>query len=143
MKKVYHSPEMHQVNLFPNHEVNLAEVSDEELLQVLKSNGYFENKVCYQANNDYITRNIGEEVLLIPTGKQAQQLNGFISFSETGKFLWEQLSKRRTKADLIYLLACECSVDEDAVKSDVEEFLEKAVTRGLVIRQEVDKSIHN
>ena len=134
---------MHRVNLFPDPKVNLAATSDEELLQVLKSNGYFENKVCYQVNHDYITRDISGEVLLIPTGEQAQQLNGFISFSNTGEFLWKKLSERRTKADLIHLLACECSVDEETVKSDVEEFLEKAVARGLVIRQEADESINS
>ena len=63
----------------------------------------------------------------IPADKQKKHRNGIVTFSKTGEFLWEQLSRRQTERSLVHLLAAECGKDEKEIKADVDEFIEKAV----------------
>ena len=55
-----------------------------------------------------------------------------ITFNEAGAFLWEQLQKKRTEADLAYLLAKEYQKEPKDVEADVKIFLDGAVKRGFV-----------
>lgn len=60
-------------------------------------------------------------------------LNGFITFSETGAFLWKHLDGKRSAADLVELLACEYEMKPVQVLSDVMEFLQNAIDKGIII----------
>lgn len=106
---------------------DLASLPEEELARLLT------RSVCYQASEGFVTREIAGEVLAIPVGMQTQRLNGMITFSEAGAFLWKLLEKRRTREDLIVMLAKEYDQQIDLVTRDVDEFLERALKRGLVV----------
>lgn len=139
LKKGYETPSLHRVELILSPDIDLASVSEEVALDFLKQASYFENKVSYIRNEDFITRDIAGEKVLVPTGKQAISFNGMITFSETGAFLWEHLCKKRTKADLIYLMISEYNLDVKTASTDLGEFLDKAIERHLIIRCEENK----
>ena len=90
---------------------------------------------CYIPNPGFIMREIAGEILLVPVGEQTKVFNGMITFSETGGFIWNHLDGKRTAAEIAQLLADECGVSLDTVLTDVEEFLESAFQKGLVIKQ--------
>lgn len=94
------------------------------------------SQILYQANRNFVTREIAGEVLVVPVGEQAQKLNGMISFSETGAFLWKLLDQPRSKADMVSLLAQEYEQKAEDVVGDVGEFLEEMLKWELIVKCE-------
>ncbi len=111
--------------------------------RLVKNQSADRREACYQANSDFVTRIIAGELVLVPVGEQAQRLSGMITFSETGAFLWDMLSQRRTKTELVTALVSRFDQDADTVEADVSEFLEKAEKRGLVVRHDAVYSASN
>lgn len=93
----------------------------------------YSNSVRYKANPDFILREIAGEILLVPVGEQTKVLNGMVTFSETGAFIWKHLDGQRGAEEFAQLLAAECGVDAETILPDIEVFLQKAVERGLLI----------
>lgn len=91
-----------------------------------------EYMAIYRTTDRFITREIAGEVLLVPVGEQTKLLNGFITFSDSGTFLWKQLSEERTEQELIMLLAAEYKLEQNSVVDDVRSFLRKAEAAGLI-----------
>ncbi len=88
----------------------------------------------YRASPDFLVRRIAGEILVVPVGESANRLNGFLSFNEVGAFLFEALSKEaRTQEDLVKLLCSEYDVDSAIAESDVEGFLQKAISKNIVV----------
>ena len=108
----------------------LASLSDEELAKFLQK------PICYRVSDGFVTREIAGEVLAVPVGAQVQKLNGMITFSEAGALLWKLLEKPRTKEDLAMLLAAEYGKEPAEVKDDVNEFIDRALERGLIVKCE-------
>ncbi len=55
-----------------------------------------------------------------------------INLNETGAFLWGQLEKGTEKQELIEKLAEECEMKPEAIRPDVEAFLEKLREAGVI-----------
>ena len=91
------------------------------------------DKLCYRPSPGFVTREIAGEILLVPVGEQTRNLNGMVTFTETGAFLWKHLNGERDAEDLAGLLADECGENMETVLPDVVEFLNRAVEKGLVV----------
>ena len=114
----------------------LASMSDEELLKALEEADYFKNNVRYRAVEDFVVRDIAGEVVLVPVGEATSRLNGFVTFSETGQFLWKLLSEKEyTKADLAWELGREYSCSQEKLLRDVESCLKDMLANGVIERR--------
>lgn len=135
MKKPYQRPEFHAAAISTGKSMDeLADLPDDELLEELKTAGYFENKIYYQASENFLARSIAGETVLIPVGEQCKRLNGFATFTDTGQFLWNLLSQKRcTESDLILALSREYHCPQKDVQADVNAYLEKMVRNGFVV----------
>ena len=89
--------------------------------------------MAFRRNEDFICRNIAGEVILVPTGKAAQQLNGMVSLNETGAFLWECLKDDVTQERLCELLMEEYEVSRETALADIKEFIDKAAAENMVL----------
>lgn len=87
----------------------------------------------WQRSSDFVTREIAGELLLVPVGAQTKKLNGFVTFTDTGAFLWKQLEGGATAAQLAEKLAGEYGQVPGDVLADVESFLQKAAAQGLIL----------
>lgn len=87
----------------------------------------------YRASDKFVTREIAGEVLVVPVGEQTAKLNGMIMFSEAGAFLWKLLLKKCTRSELQLGLAEEYGRTSAEVEADVDEFLEMAMKRELIV----------
>ncbi|MCD7818458.1 MAG: PqqD family protein [Lachnospiraceae bacterium] len=90
----------------------------------------------YQADPNFVLREIAGEAILVPTGTAAQRLNGMITLTETGTFLWKQMKTPKTIAELCEAVLEVYDMTEPEVSESVTEFVEKAVTNEMLIIQE-------
>ena len=86
----------------------------------------------YKRNPDFILREIAGEYVLVPGGSAVAEFNGLASLNETGVFLWNLLGQTRTMRELSEGLAAKYELTKEQSHADVADYLEVAVTRGLV-----------
>lgn len=71
----------------------------------------------------------GQTVVVVPARRELHEL-----LEETANFLWAQLSRERSIADLVAALCDEFDVEPAVAEPDVREFLSRLEEKGLVIR---------
>ena len=79
-----------------------------------------------------ILRSVAGEHMLIPVGETVFEYNGIFMLTESGKFLWENITNGADETDLTNLLMQEYGIDSDTATADVKEFLEMLRTFGIV-----------
>jgi len=70
----------------------------------------------------------GQAVVVVPARRELHELD------ETATFLWSELAKARTPADLAAALCAEFEVEPDVAETDVRDFLHTLEEKGLVVR---------
>jgi Tfp pilus assembly protein PilO len=70
----------------------------------------------------------GQAVVVVPARRELHELD------EVATFLWAQLAKERSVADLVAALCGEFEVEAGAAETDVREFLSGLEAKGLVLR---------
>ncbi len=83
-------------------------------------------------SQDVVVRQIADKILLIPTGKAALNANGLISLTPSGELLVRKLQEECTPDDLADALMEKYDVGREQAAADVEKFLEKLRTFGLL-----------
>ena len=78
-----------------------------------------------KTKNDFVLRNIADENIAIPIGEGSDRLNGVITLSESGAFLWEKLQAEQTEETLLTALTDEYDVDTETAQKDIRAFLGK------------------
>ena len=122
---------MHLVKLdVPIGTKNVQEMTDTQMENLLKEGNFQKNSVCYKASDAFILRSIGGESVLVPT--DGAGLNGMITFSQTGEFLWKLMQELVTEEDLVWSLLHDYAVDEQTARTDVSLFLIRALGCGMI-----------
>jgi len=97
MKKNYTKAMVHFLPLTGDVDAaNLAALTDEQLADVLHRSEETEERVMYLANPDLIEREIGDEWMLVPTGRFSQNFNGIIQLNIFSHFVWQQFEEPNT-----------------------------------------------
>ena len=68
----------------------------------------------------------GQAVVVVPARRELHELD------EVASFLWAQLAKERSVADLVAALCDEFEVEAGVAETDVREFLSGLEAKGLV-----------
>ena len=82
--------------------------------------------------DDFITRTIAGETVVVPTGEAAARLNGMITLNETGAFIWHFLREAHTKEELLAAMLEEFDVDEADARADIEGFTGVLLAQGML-----------
>lgn len=85
-----------------------------------------------QIKKELIKREIAGDVILVPVGKDAIDMNGLIILNDIGAFLWEHIPQAEDENRLVQLLLEEYEVDAETAAKDVREFMDKLTTIGIV-----------
>lgn len=72
-----------------------------------------------------ILRKIAGQDMLVPIGDTVFEYNGIFLLTESGRFLWENITAGCNKQELCALLADNYSIDKETATQDVDEFLAK------------------
>ena len=76
-----------------------------------------------KVKKDYILREIANEVVVVPTGKEAIRFNGMLTLNQSAKILFEALYQEQTKESLVNLLLDTYDISQEQAIKDVDEFL--------------------
>ena len=72
---------------------------------------------------EFVLREIAGDLLLIPAGKTALDLNGMLTLNEVGAEIWKLLPEVETEDEIVARLLETYEVDEITLRADVSEFL--------------------
>lgn len=75
-------------------------------------------------NGTFTIREVAGEILVIPVGSTALELNGMIILNPVSKVIWEQLERGTTFEQILMSVTDMFEVDPPEAKSDIEEFLD-------------------
>ncbi len=81
---------------------------------------------------DFVLRDIAGDLLLVPAGKAALDLNGMLTLNEVGGEIWRLLPEVRDEEELIARLLELYEVEEQELRKDVTEFLDSLRKLGIL-----------
>lgn len=84
------------------------------------------------------TRKLGGEWVLVPTHRDAGDMDKVFSLNEVGAYVWNGLGAGETVPALIESVVAEFEVDEATAKGDVLAFLEALLAAGLIVSCDED-----
>lgn len=85
-------------------------------------------------NGEFVIRDIEGEMILVPVGESALNMNGIIALNETAALIWQKLSQGQEKPEIIQSLLEEFDIDPQICEKDFDEFTEKLIENGLLVK---------
>lgn len=85
-----------------------------------------------QIKKELLKRQIGGDSFLIPMGKTVYDANGMFILTELGAFLWDRLPQAENPEALVQAVLAEYEVDETTARADIDAFLQKLVSMGIL-----------
>ena len=92
----------------------------------MPENNYMMNRQNFQQiKADFVTKEIGNELMLVPLSSNVSKMNELFTMNETGKFIWENLNGGMDMEALILNMSETFDVAPDQVRQDILLFQEK------------------
>lgn len=71
----------------------------------------------------FVTREVGNELVIVPLTGNVAKMNALFTLNETGKFIWESISEVQNMDQLAACMVDEFDIDMDTARNDIEIFL--------------------
>lgn len=84
--------------------------------------------------DQFVVRQIAGTWVAVPIGERTAEVNGLLSLSETGVFLWEKLQQDVTFEDLLTAIVGEFDVAAETAEKDICAFIESLDEKDLIIK---------
>jgi hypothetical protein len=82
---------------------------------------------------DYVIKQIGKELVIVPVKDEAIRFNGIITVNKTGAFLFEQLQNEDLSEEMLIEKVLEkYDVEEKIVKKDILDFIKICQEHSLI-----------
>ena len=78
-----------------------------------------------EIKREFVLREIAGDLLLVPSGKSALDLNGMLTLNEVGAEIWRMIPEAKDEEEIIRRLLEEYEVEETELRRDVGEFTAK------------------
>lgn len=89
----------------------------------------------WRRNPQVVARKIGEEMILVPTGRGIVDLQCLFTLNDTGCFLWEELVDPRSAAQLSAALVGQFEVSPEQAAEDLRRFLAEMAKEGCIVEE--------
>jgi hypothetical protein len=83
-------------------------------------------------DQNIITRQIDNEVILVPIRQKTSELQCIYTTNEIGGRIWQLIDGKRSEADILATILDEYNVTEDEAKSGLQEFIEQLKEIGCI-----------
>lgn len=90
----------------------------------------------YQKDESMVFRKIGDETFLVPLRNNVGELDNMYVLDEVGARIWELLDGSNTTEEIGGILCAEYDAEAEAIRKDLEEFLEALESVGAVRRND-------
>ncbi|MEN9987507.1 MAG: hypothetical protein RLZZ585_546 [Bacteroidota bacterium] len=77
----------------------------------------------FQNKNKFISRNTGDELLLIPLKDNVVDFNQYLTLNDVAAFIWENLDSTDDLKSLSSKVCMEFDSNEDAIQEDIKSYL--------------------
>jgi hypothetical protein len=88
-------------------------------------------KELYLKKSQFASRQVGEEMILVPLKSNVSDMNELFTLNTVGSFIWEQINENSTVEDIINAVLIEFDIDMDRARRDVDGFLQKLSSYSL------------
>lgn len=78
-----------------------------------------------KVKREFVLREIAGDLLLVPTGKTALDLNGMMTLNEVGAEIWKMLPEVEDEEEIVQRLLKEYEATAEQIRPDVVAFLGK------------------
>ena len=87
---------------------------------------------CFGKRNDFVTREIAGETVVVPVCKQAGDLDSIFTLNELGTMIWKLIDGRVTVSEITDAVCRKYQVSPDEAERDALQFLLDLETAGLI-----------
>lgn len=84
-----------------------------------------EIQVFQQLKSKFVTRDVGDELIIVPLTGNVAQMNALFTLNETGKFIWENTTEEKSIEQLVLDMTETFDIDSATARNDIEAFLTK------------------
>ena len=81
---------------------------------------------------EFVLREIAGDILLVPVGKTALDLNGMLTLNEVGAEIWKMLPQVENEEEIVARLVQDYDADPAQVREDVAEFISHLRELGIL-----------
>lgn len=81
---------------------------------------------------EFVLREIAGDILLVPAGKTALDLNGMVTLNAVGADIWKMLPEVKDADEITARLLEEYDASPEKIKTDVVGFLDKLRELGII-----------
>lgn len=92
--------------------------------------------IKYQANSDFLMREIGDDMVLVPINHTGIFENSMLSLNRPCAFLWKVFQVPCSAEEAIEEAKKNFSGDDDVIAGDVMNFINEYIKYGLLIKKE-------
>jgi len=82
-------------------------------------------KSLQKIKSGFVTREVGNELVLVPLTGNVSQMNELFTMNETGRFIWENINENTTVEELAERMVETFEVSPEIATKDITGFLEK------------------
>ena len=79
----------------------------------------------FQLKSKFVTREVGNELIVVPLSANVAQMNELFTLNETAKVIWENLNEGIDMPTLIQTITDTFDIDKYTAEKDVELFLRR------------------
>ena len=91
-----------------------------------------EEKKSYTKKDDFVTRCITDETIIVPIRSGVGDLNSIYTLNEMGTRIWELMNDQTDIDKMAEIISSEYEVSIEEAKKDVAEFLSSLESVGLI-----------
>ena len=91
-----------------------------------------EEKKSYSKKNDFVTRCITDETVIVPVRGGVGDLNSIYTLNEMGTRIWDLMNDQTDIDKMVEIISTEYEVSIEQAKKDVAEFLSSLESVGLI-----------
>lgn len=79
----------------------------------------------FQLKSKFVTREVGNELIVVPLSANVAQMNELFTLNETAKVIWENLNEGADMSALIQTITDTFDIDRHTAEKDIELFLRR------------------
>ena len=79
----------------------------------------------FQLKSKFVTREVGNELIVVPLSANVAQMNELFTLNETAKVIWENLNEGINMSTLIQTITDTFDIDKYTAEKDIELFLRR------------------